>query len=589
MSNQDAGRPRRGRRWAAWLSVVAAACLAGCEASPFHARPDDYARRVAFERLRGVDPAGLERYSKPAPPGGTAAVAAGARARFEGLERTPLGIEEARASVLRHNLNLRVAMIDPAIAAERVTEEDARFESTFTLRTGWSELDSPTASALASAQNKNQFITPGVRVPLRTGGTVTVNLPVSRNQNNNSFSTLNPAFSSDLEFSISHPLLRGAGRRSATAGLRIAGYQEQQVATRTKLEVIRQLAAADRAYWRLYQAGRELQVRQQQYELASEQLGRAERRVRAGSASEIEVTRAQAGVADRLEGIILAQNDLLLQQRELKRVLNLPGLEIDTPTMIDPSSPPDPVRYEFDAADLCTRAVANRMEMLELELALAEDAVRIGLERNRALPLLTLDYTYRVNGLGGSTQDTLRTLIRNKFEDWELGLSAEVPLGNQAARSRVRQAILTRLQRLSTRASREQSIRQEVLNAVDQIDAGWQRVLAAQQSVILNTRAFQAEQRQFDVGQSTTTNVLDAATRLAEAQSAEIRALSDYQIAQVDLAFATGTLLGAERVSWEAPDRVDLGQPDAGEELPERLRRPEGQQSPPREEGPPGK
>ena len=48
-----------------------------------------------------------------------------------------------------------------------------------------------------------------------------------------------------------------------------------------------------------------------------------------------------------------------------------------------------------------------------------------------------------------------------------------------------------------------------------------------------------------------------AATRLAESQFSEIRAITDYQIAQVDLAFATGTLLGAAKVDWApiaAPD-----------------------------------
>ena len=42
-----------------------------------------------------------------------------------------------------------------------------------------------------------------------------------------------------------------------------------------------------------------------------------------------------------------------------------------------------------------------------------------------------------------------------------------------------------------------------------------------------------------------------AQTRFAEAQSGEILALAEYQIAQVDLAFATGTLLGAAKIRWE--------------------------------------
>lgn len=522
-----------------------------------------------MERLRRVPEANMEAYRKPAPAEGAAPIdpAVVAKARFEGVERADLTLEACRAAALEFNLNLKVALVDPTLAAERVGEEEARFDGAFTLRAGASRTDSPTASTLSSAQNENQFIVPGVRIPTRTGGTVTVTMPISKNENNNSFSTLNPAYTSDVEFSISHPLLRGAGRRANSTGLRVRGYEEQASQSRTKLEVIRQLAAVDRSYWRLYQARRELEVRQQQYELAAEQLGRAERRQRAGAVSEIEVVRAQAGASSRLEAIIVAQNAVLLQQRELKRIINQPGLDLESRTLIAPATQPDPVEYVFDPPTLLVGALGNRMEMLELELQLAADAVRIESARNAALPLLTLDYTYRVNGLGASMQDTFHTLQRNNFADWELGLTAEVPFGNDAAKSRIRQAILGRLARLATKGAREQAIRQEVLNAIDSLDAGWQRILAARQSVILNTRALQGEQRQFDVGSSTSTNVLDAAARLADAQSAEVRALTDYQIAQVDLAFATGTLLGAAKVEWTPVERPALDTPDPAEEL----------------------
>ena len=44
---------------------------------------------------------------------------------------------------------------------------------------------------------------------------------------------------------------------------------------------------------------------------------------------------------------------------------------------------------------------------------------------------------------------------------------------------------------------------------------------------------------------------VDAQTKLANAQSAEISAVTDYQISQVDIAFATGTVLGASKVVWQ--------------------------------------
>ncbi|MBL9001121.1 MAG: TolC family protein [Phycisphaerae bacterium] len=548
--------------------TAALVLLAGCTSpyNPFSHAEEDYAKRVALERLRDIRPGDIRQYQKP-PSDSPPDTAATVRRRFEGLAVRELTLEECRKSTLENNLNLKVAFIDPAIAAQRVSAEDAAWEATFQTRAAFRDLDSATASELDSAQSEFAFVEPGVTIPMRTGGSVTVALPMARNETDNQFSTLNPAYTSDLAFSISHNLLRNAGRRVNTTSLRIAGYNQQASETRTKLEVIRQLAAADRAYWRMYQAREELKVRQQQYEVAAEQLARAQRRVNAGSAPEIEVTRAQAGVSDRLTDIISVQNVLRLQQRELKRILNMPGLDVDSPTMLDPKTQPDPVEFVFDAAKVCEFALAQRMEMLELELQLAADAARIGFQRDQMLPLFTLDYTYRVNGLGGTAGDSFDVLRENKYEDWELGLNFQIPIGNDAARARLREAILARTQRLSTREAREQAIRQEVLNALDTIDGTWQRILAARQAVILNTRALLAEQRQFDVGSSTSTNVLDQAARLADAQSAEIRALTDHEIAQIDLAFATGTLLGADKVSWEPVNAPSTDGPDPAETL----------------------
>lgn len=560
------------------LPLLAFLCLSGCQGNPFSSEPGDFGRDVALERLRRLDPADFERYKREAPPlpidasGGGAMIdreaVERARARFRDLTTYALTLEEARASTLSNNLQLQVALLDPAIARESVSQEEARFESAFTLRTLWSERNTPTGRDEPDDRTfvGTRLIEPGVRVPLRTGESVSVNFLAQRDSTSPPGS-LDPRFSDDLGFSISQPLLRNAGRRANTAALRIASYNQKAAEASTKLEAIRQLAAIDRAYWRLYEARKVLDVAQQQYDLALAQLDRAQRRVNSGSAPEIEVIRSQAGAADRLDAIIRAQNALLTRQRELKRIMNLPGLGIETPTMLTISTEPDLVLYEFDRSALTDSAIATRMEMLELELRLAADAANIDLAQNRALPLVTLDYTYNVNGLGGVRGKAFEGMAEWQHTDWSVGLSAEIPLGNEAARSAVRRAILQRLQRLSTREAREQSIRQEVLNSVDTIEAAWQRVVAARQSVILNTRALQAEQRQFDVGASTSTNVLDAATRLAESQQAEISAVTDYEVAQVDLAFATGTLLGKSRVDLSIPERPDPEQPAPAESI----------------------
>lgn len=546
-----AWRRRVGGRRVVGVLLAAVAACAGCSEGLFSDDPF-YGQHVDVNRLRNIDATSLERFKVPSTPGQVPRITdETAKLRFAGVESASLTLAECRASALEHNLDLKVALVDPAIARQTLSAEEAKFEATFTTRALWSETDTPTSSELSSGQAQVGQVEPGVTIPLRTGGTATVSLPYTRQKSNNSFTTLNPAYESDLQFSISQPLLRGAGVRANTASIRIASYNEQASEARTKLEAIRQLAAVDRSYWRLFQARRRLEVAQQQYELADAQLKRSERRVNAGQVGEIEVTRSQAGLADRLQAIITAQNDVLTQQRELKSVINMPGLTVESKTLVVPATPPDPVEYVIQQEEVLQAALANRMELLELELQLAADAATIDFNKNAALPLFTMDYTYRVNGLGRNTKEAFRVLGENQFDDWSLGLSAQIPIGNEAAKSVVRRSILARLQRLATKDARELAIRREVLDAVDNIEAGWQKILASRQAVILNTRAMQAEQRQFDVGGATSNDVLDAATRLAEAQFAEIQAVTEYQIGQIDLAFATGTLLGAGKVQWE--------------------------------------
>lgn len=546
-----------GRRQVIRLTSATAAlvALAGC-GNPFGPEPGDYGMVVPVERLRSVGTLTLSDYAAPGDEDITYRRLADDPLAdpYANLKRLPITIEQCRAWTIENNLDLQVSLVEPTIQRERQSEEEAKFESTFFIDTNYFDQDAPTSTELEGSQADFFDFTPGVEIPLRSGGTAVVSFPTNRTETNNQFSTLNPAYSTDLRFSISQPLLRGAGRRANTHSIRIQALESQIAEARAKLEIIRALADVERAYWTYYAAKEALAVTQQQYELAMEQLERARRRVRAQVAPEVEIIRAEDGVAARLEDIIRADNAARESQRNLKRIIHVQGLEIGTPIVLDLASPPDPFNYKLDPERLAVDAVDNRMEMLELELRLAQDYSSIDFARNQALPLFLLDYSYTVNGLGSSYNDSLGVLRENRFEDWSIGARFEALLGNEGREARVHQAILIRLQRLASRAARELAIRQEVFNAVDGLESAWQRILAARQSVALAERLLLAEQNQFEVGARTSTDVLDAATRLADAQLSEIRAITDYQIAQVDLAFATGTLLGALKVDWEPRD-----------------------------------
>ncbi len=477
---------------------------------------------------------------------------------FTETDATPvvkeLSLADVRSHCLANNLDLRVQLFEPTISQASVDEEEAKFEAAFTASVRRTDNDTPIALATASSQSTFDSFDFGVNLPLQTGGNVNLNVPFSRTDTDNAFSLLNPAFSSAARFSLSQPLLRNAGVRTNTHSIRIARGNKQIADARTKLEAIRILANADRAYWNLFAARQELAVRIQQYELAVEQLERARRRLRNGDVAEIEVTRAQSAVAQQLEAIIIARTTVRRSERDLKRIMNRDDLPVSGRTQLVPLTDPNPLGFDLHAGALSDFAVTNRMEMLELELQLAIDASTIGFEENQALPLVTLDFSYSFDGLGSSLGDSFTQIRDRTFDNWSIGVSAEIPIGNEAAKARVHRAILTRLQRLATREQREQSIRLEVLDAIDQMQQDWQRILAARQEVILAGKTYEAETRQFNNGIRTSTDVRDAAADLADAQSREIRALTDYQNTLVDIAFATGTLLGHGRIIWEPLD-----------------------------------
>jgi outer membrane protein len=463
-----------------------------------------------------------------------------------------LTLEQCRAYTLANNLDLKVQLVEPAIAAELVNTEEAKFEATLYTNVNFTKTDTPVSSELQGMNTEDARTDLGVKVPLKTGGAINVNLVDDKFKTDNTYSTLNPAYSSDASVSISQPLLQGAGKWVNTYSIRVANYNFAETDARTKLEVIRVLATADRVYWRLYAARKLLEVRQKEFEVAKAELEKTKRLVKHGLKPAVEIVRAESGVANRLQEIIIADNRLRDEERETKRIMNIPSVGVTGNTTIVPDTEPDPIRYEIEPNALVAKAIDNRMDMLELEFQIAQQTEAIGFYKNQALPLVNLDYTYRINGLGATRSDSYDLLFDKKFEDHFLGLNVLIPLGNEAAKSRVREAFYQRKKSIATKEQRRTTIETEVLRVTDQLEADWQSILAARQSTILAAKVFEAEQRQYEKGLRTMTEVLDAQAKYADAASSEIAALAQYQISQVDLAYATGTILGSAKVRWEA-------------------------------------
>jgi outer membrane protein TolC len=481
-----------------------------------------------------------------------------------------LSIAQARTLALENNLDLKIAQVDPKIAATVISQEEAKFDDLIFARVKYASKNTPAQNldvvtlTPANPDSKGEVdkltaipqlteileMDAGVVIPLRTGAKITVSAPFDEK---NQFRGIpSNQYLSALRFSISQPLLRGGGIDNNVAGIRIAQYEQQAVDVKTRLQSIRVLAAVERAYWGVYVAWGELDVRLQQYENAADNLAMVKKRVAAGLTAAVEINRAEIGVAERMEGLIVTETTLKIRERQLKLFLNDPGLNLDSSTLLVPDSSPTLVEFKFDREQLAQRALAGRLELLELELKLAADLTKIDYLRNQTLPMFMLDYSYASLGrstssFGGAFDQT----IGGDYSDWSVGVRMEMPLTNELRRAQLDRAVQERLQRLTTSQLRELTVRKEIYDALDQVAQNWQRILAARQNVLLAGLNYDAELKQFSEGLRTMTEVLETLTRLGEAQLREVRAIGDYQVSIIDLAFATGTLLGHSRVDWD--------------------------------------
>jgi outer membrane protein TolC len=484
-------------------------------------------------------------------------------------ESVELTLANIRALALENNLDLKIAEIDPKIAATQVSEEEAKFDDLIFAKAKYGSKNMPSQNLdvvkfTPTTENgllKNEVdkltaipqltqvleMEAGIVIPLRTGAKVTLSSPFDEKKQ---FKGVPSAqYQNALRFSVSQPLLRDGGIDTNVAGIRIAKYEQQIIDVKTRLQSIRVLASIERAYWSIYMAWGELDVRRQQYENASDNLAMVKKRVANGLTAAVEINRAEIGVAERRESLITANTTLKIRQRQLKLLLNDTNLSVDSQILIVPKTSPTLLHFDFDRNELVQKALTGRLELLELELKLAADLTKIDYLKNQTLPMFMLDYNYGSLGRDTQSLDSAFTqTLEGNYSDWSVGMRMEIPLSNELRKSKLERAVQERIQRLSTKQLRELNVKREIYDALDTTEQNWQRILAARQNVILAGLNYDAELKQFREGLRTMTEVLETLTRLGDAQLREVRAISDYQVSLVDLAFATGTLLGHNHV-----------------------------------------
>jgi outer membrane protein TolC len=124
-----------------------------------------------------------------------------------------------------------------------------------------------------------------------------------------------------------------------------------------------------------------------------------------------------------------------------------------------------------------------------------------------------------------------------------MGVTLNIPIRNRQAQSvQVRSQLEYRQAQMRVQQL-ENQVRIEVRNAQFSVTQNRAAVQSAQAAVDLAKQSLDAEQKKYNLGASTSTNVLNYQSQLATAESNLVSAMAAYEKAQIEIGRATGLLL----------------------------------------------
>lgn len=314
---------------------------------------------------------------------------------------------------------------------------------------------------------------------------------------------------------------RGARVTLAERGQAIAALELERQGNALRADV---LAAFDSAV----QAQQRLQLAEQSLRLTERGLQVVQGRVRAGSASPIETTRAQVQVSEMRLEQGRAQQAVAVAYQQLAAVTGAPQALFARvePVPLAPLSPP-----------LAETLLARLEQTAELRLARLQIEQReadLGLARSQRIPDLTVS-------LGSQYSESDRERIN------VVGVSMPLPLfdrnqGNVLAAARRAD------QALDLRNGAELRLRSEVVQAVAQWQVAAREVQAFDRSILpAAQQAVDAATRGFERGKFSFLEVLDAQRTLVAARTQYLQAQAQGSDARVRLERLFGDLALASR------------------------------------------
>ena len=374
---------------------------------------------------------------------------------------------------------------------------------------------------------------------LRSGVTMPFDVPMSPNlmldYRRGLGSSIDPSVATssvgEARFGVSVSPLSGFSTDKQRAALRKARLEPRRADAVQARKRNRLLLNATRAFWTWVEARRTLQINRDLLELATRRRDFVVRRARAGEAAAIDSVEAQLAVANR-EGKV-ASAVRKAEQAGVKLAVFLWN-EDGTPRPLAHAPPALPAQMAaaVDTAQAAVdTALRRRPELQEVAVKQRKTRIEQRLARQQLRPDVKLEaqvVSYDQSPLNVS--------------DVKVGFKIDQPLFFRGSRSEAERAQIETQELRFKQTLTERKVEADVEAARVALRQARRRMEAAERRVQLAEQLQQAEQRRFELGESTLFLVNQREQAFAEAREERVAARIEMLKARATFRWATGTI-----------------------------------------------
>jgi HAE1 family hydrophobic/amphiphilic exporter-1 len=539
-----------------------------------------------------------------------------------GSETLPLSLNDAIKRALENNNDIEIARDDVRIAETQLRALEGIFDPIFAITPTYDKRISPEQSSLSGSDQSGTTSTttyslsPSVQKQFgRGGGSYFLSFANQHTNTSNSFSLLNPFYSSNLSLTFTQPLLRDRSIDNNRRQIRIQRKRLDQSDADFRQRTIDVITRVQQSYWELVFALRDQQNQLANLNLSRESLRNVEAQIAAGAKAPLERAEVQTELANRETALLSAVQAVAIAENNLKILIFKEPNSPEWSTQLTPTDTPKFDTTPVNLTDALKAARDNRPELRRLRLQNDINDIDIRFFKNQTKPQIDLTGTVALTGLAGKSvtpdvppgtevplisgspllnseafllqqirsiqlaqglplstsplvtpqvnsvnatliggyPQTLQNLFSGNTRNVTIGVAIQLPFKNKTAEANLAGARIQKEQLQATTRAQEQLIEVDVRNSAQAVESARQRVLSAREARTNAEMQLEGEQRLYQVGRSTTFLLFQRENALANARASELRAETDYNKALADLQRATSTTLRANNVVVDAP------------------------------------